>query len=213
MEKLKSFAKKHPIWTGVICIGVLFIIIGMFGGNDSQKDTPKIQDKEIKFLGSITDNLGDCRSSQSGESIQCRGAIDITSATLNQKSGFATAIIELSGNVPNASELKEIKDEKYGLLWPEIYQYQIWVKINGDWIDVLFGDLRADTKKAEGGCGASYIVRKNIGTCDDSQVGFSVEGNKVTISGPLKPEITAFRIKTLYEASVDEDSVTDVAES
>jgi len=204
--KKKNWFKEHPVLTGIIGIVMLFIIIGMFSGNDSPKETPKIQDKEIKFSKSITDPSGDC------EGALCKKGIDIISASLNQKNGFATAIIELSGNIPSASELKEIKDEEYDLLWPEIYQYVVYAKINGEWIDILFGDIRADTKKAEGGCGTSYIVRKNIGICDDSQVSFLIEGNKVTISGPLKPEIIAFRIGTLYEASV-EDSVTDIAES
>lgn len=171
---------------------------------NNQQDTPS---EETEFSKFITDAKGDC------ESTPCKEGIDIISASLNQKNGFATVIIELSGNVPSASELKEIKDEEYGLLWPEIYQYVIYVKVNGAWVDVLFGDVRADTKKAEGGCGVSYLVKKNIGTCEDSQVSFLIEKNKVTISGPLKPEITAFRIKTLYEASVDDDSVTDMAES
>jgi hypothetical protein len=210
MEKIKSFAKKHPVWTGVIGIFILFILIGIFSGGDNSsttntKSTQPIKE-EIKFSKSITDANGDC------DGTPCKEGIDIISASLNQKNGFATAIIELSGNVPSASELKEIKDGTHGLLWPEIYQYVVYVKINGEWVDVLFGDVRADTKKAEGGCGVSYLVKKNIGTCDNSQVSFLIEKNKVTISGPLKPKITSFKIQTLYEASMDEDSVTDVAE-
>jgi len=119
----------------------------------------------------------------------------------------------LAENIPAVTELKEIEDENY-IFWPEVYQYILSVKINNEWKDVLFGDLRADTKKSEGGCGAIYIVSQDMGICDDSQVDFLVKGNQITIKGPLQPKITDFKIKTLYEApSMEEDNILDVAES
>jgi len=210
----ENWIKKHPVWSGVIGVFLLFILIGIFSGGDNSSTTNTQPAKEeIKFSGSITDNSGDCESSQSGNPIQCKGAVDITSATLIQENGLATVTINLAEDIPAVSELKEIEDENY-IFWPEIYQYVLSVRINNEWKDVLFGDLRADTKKAEGGCGPIYIVDKNIGSCDDSQVTFLVEGNKITIKGPLQPKITDFKIETLYEApSMEEDNIIDVAES
>jgi len=208
--KKENWFKKHPIWAGVIGVIVLFILISIFNGGDDtsinvQEDIPSnIQEEVIKFSKSITDPSEDC------EGAQCKEAIDIVSASLNHESGFSEVVIELNGNIPSASELKEIKDEN-DLTWPEIYQYVLSVSIDGKWIDVLFGDVRADTKESAGGCGAIYIVKKDMGTCRDSQVAFSSEGNKVTISGPLKPQISDFRIKTLYESTTD-ISITDIAE-
>jgi len=210
MEKIKSFAKKHPVWSVIIVLVVIGFIGSLFSSPDNtQQNTNAQPQKEvIKFSGSITDNLGDCESSQSGDSIQCKGAVDITSANLNQENGLATLTINVAENVPSANELKQ------GDLLSESYQYQLWVKSNDKWLSVLFGDVRADTKKSEGGCGASYFAGGDIGSCDDSQVDFSIEGNIITIKGPLQQKITNFRIKTLYQsASMDEDDITDVAES
>jgi len=210
MAENKFWFRRHPIWTVIIVLVVIGFIGSLFSPSEtSEKKEPQAPVKEeIKFSGSITDSSGDCKSSQSGEPITCKGAVDITSSTLNQENGLATVIINLAGNVPSASELKE------GDILAESYQYQLWVKSNGKWLSVLFGDVRADTKKSEGGCGASYFAGGNIGSCDDSQVDFSIEGSKVTIKGPLQPKITNFRIKTLYESSsMDEDDIIDEVES
>jgi len=42
MEKIKSFAKKHPVWTGVIGIFILFILIGIFSGGDNSSSEEKV---------------------------------------------------------------------------------------------------------------------------------------------------------------------------
>ena len=210
MGKIKSFAKKHPVWSIVIVLAAVGFIGSLFSSPDNtQQNTNAQPQKEvIKFSGSITDNSGDCESSQSGNSIQCKGAVDITSVNLNQENGLATLTINVVENVPSANELKQ------GDIISESYQYQLWVKSNDKWLSVLFGDVRADTKKSEGGCGASYFAGGDIGSCDDSQVDFSIEDNIITIKGPLQQKITNFRIKTLYSsASMEEDDIIDVAES
>lgn len=185
----------------------------VFRGEIPSKNNPETEQitnqqytqKEISsFSKSLTDTSEDC------EGGSCKDAIDIISASLDYKKGSANVVIELKGEVPRASELKEIEDEN-SLTWPEIYQYVLSVKIDGEWVDVLFGDVRADTKESAGGCGPIYIIRDNMGNCADSQVKFLTENNQVTISGPLNVEISDFRIKTLYESTVD-ISITDVAE-
>lgn len=211
MEKINSFAKKHPIWSIIIVLIIIGFIGSLFDSSDTNTNsqaTTTTQQEEIKFSDSLTDSEGDCESSQTGNPIQCNGAVDITSASLNQENGLATVSIVVAENVPSADELKQ------GDILLESYQYQLWVKSNDKWLSVLFGDVRADTKKSEGGCGASYFAGGNIGSCDDSQVDFSISGNTITIKGPLQQKITHFRIKTLYQSdSMDEDDIIDVAEN
>ena len=185
-----------------------------------ESETKEIS-KGATFSKSINDPADDCIGSQTGDVIECNKAVDIISVGIEQKNKIITVDIELAGNLPSVSELKEV-ESSVGIILPELYQYTIDIKIDGNWRTVLFGDMRADTKKSEGACGSIYIFKSNIlGACKDSQVKFLINENKVQIVGPLNIPIDNFRITTLYEEPflgkegifVDKDDIIDEVES
>jgi len=188
-------------------IVLLFIMAIIVTGCSTAKTIEKSKNLDAN------DAINDCVSSQSGETIACNAAVDIVSASIEQNNGIVDIEIELVGEVPPVNKLKEVEVFPNAFL-PEIYQYEVWAEINGKWSSVLFGDRRADTKETEGGCGTSYLLDATLGSCQDSQVEFSINKNIVKIKGPLNVPISKFRVTTLYESgSLDKDNIIDTAES
>ncbi len=88
-------------------------------------------------------------------------------------------------------------------LFSETYQYQIWIKSDGKWKNVLFEDV-TDMLGVAGDCGC------NAKSCITSDVEFSIKNNNAKIYGPLMESFDSIKIKTLYQpVSLDEDDVID----
>ena len=160
----------------------------------------KVIVEPVKFSKSSIDVTNDLISLHSEKIVNYNSAIDIVSARINQTNGVVIVNIELSGDVSNLKNELRIGD--FGM--SESYQYQLWVEIDDNWESMLFGDI-TDVLGVTGGCGASYFTGSNIHSfkenyCENSQVYFTINKNKIVIKGPLKSRITNFNIKTLYQS-------------
>lgn len=186
----------------LIILLISLILLAGCGESPEITDKQELPEPSISFSKSINDASEDCISLQTSSSIKCDKAVDIISADINHKDEIITVEIELAGKVPSSKYELET-----GELGAETYQYKIFIKKDGKWKSILFGDV-TDTLGISGGCGYSHPD-----SCVDSQVDFSVNNNKVKIVGPLKSKIDKIKIETLYQpGSLDEDDMEDIVE-